>query len=95
MVELTLRDALLPEEFLDVACTEGPTPTEADRSQQLEEDMAEQLLSMAPRRCTTSPRWGDTRARPDTKLELLLPSLIAVVEDSFAIRPTTARRVRR
>ncbi|MDP9401851.1 MAG: hypothetical protein M3P85_00645, partial [Actinomycetota bacterium] len=48
VVELTLRDGLVPEEFLDVACKEGPTPAEADRAQQLKEEMAEQLLRMPP-----------------------------------------------
>jgi hypothetical protein len=48
VVELTLRDALVPEEFIDVACKEGPTPAEADRAQQLKEEMAEQLLRMPP-----------------------------------------------
>ncbi len=45
---MTLRDGLVPEEFLDVACKEGPTPAEADRAQQLKEEMAERLLSMPP-----------------------------------------------
>ena len=48
VVELTLRDELVPEEFIDVACKEGPTPAEADRAQQLKEEMAEQLLRMPP-----------------------------------------------
>jgi hypothetical protein len=48
VIELTLRDGLVPEEFLDFACKEGPTPAEADRAQQLKEEMAERLLSMPP-----------------------------------------------
>ena len=46
VVELTLRDGLVPEEFLDVACKDGPTPAEADRAQQLKEEIAERLLNM-------------------------------------------------
>lgn len=45
-VELRLRDGLVPDEFLDVACKEAPTPAEADRARQLKEEMAERLLSL-------------------------------------------------
>ncbi len=41
MVELTLRNGIVPEELVDVACKEGPTTAEADRAQQLKEEMAE------------------------------------------------------
>lgn len=46
VVELTLRAGLVPEEFLDVACKENPTPAEADRARQLKEEMAERLLGI-------------------------------------------------
>jgi hypothetical protein len=46
VVELTLRAGLVPDEFLDVACKERPTPAEADRAQQLKEEMAERLLGL-------------------------------------------------
>jgi hypothetical protein len=48
VVELTLRDGLVPGEFLDVVCKEGSTAAEADRARQLKEEMAERLLSMPP-----------------------------------------------
>jgi hypothetical protein len=63
VVELTLRDGLVPEEFLDVACKEGPTPAEVDRARQLKEEMAARLLSMRPEEVYDAARWGDPRAR--------------------------------
>jgi hypothetical protein len=47
-VDLTLRDGLVPDEFLRLACREAPTAAEADRAQELKEEMAERLLSLAP-----------------------------------------------
>ena len=46
VVDLVLRAGLVPDEFLDVACREAPTPAEADRARQLKEDMAERLLGL-------------------------------------------------
>ena len=46
VVDLTARAGLVPEEFLQVACKEAPTPAEAARAQQLKEEMAAQLLSL-------------------------------------------------
>jgi hypothetical protein len=46
VVELVARAHLIPDEFLDVACKESPTPAEAERSRQLKEDMAARLLSL-------------------------------------------------
>ncbi len=48
MVKLTLRDGLVPQEFIDVGCKEVPTSAEADRARQLKEEMAERLLSLDP-----------------------------------------------
>ena len=48
VVALTLRDGLVPEEFLQLACREAPTAAEADRAQQLKEEMAERLLGLQP-----------------------------------------------
>jgi hypothetical protein len=45
-VELVARAGLVPEEFLQFACKEGPTPDEAARAQQLKEEMAERLLGL-------------------------------------------------
>ncbi|HEX3394966.1 MAG TPA: FmdE family protein [Acidimicrobiales bacterium] len=47
-VELVLRGGLVPQEFLDVACKEGPNPAEAHCAQQLKEQIAERILSMPP-----------------------------------------------
>ena len=62
VVDLVLRPGLVPEDFLDVACKDGPTPAEADNAQQLKEEMAERLLPMpadevydADVRSTTAP----------------------------------------
>ena len=45
-VELVARAGLVPEEFLQLACTEAPTPAEAVRAHQLKEEMAERLLGL-------------------------------------------------
>ncbi len=46
VVDLTARAGLVPEDFLEVACREAPTPAEAARARQLKEEMAERLLSL-------------------------------------------------
>ena len=46
VVDLVLRPGLVPEDFLDVACRDNPTPAEAARAQQLKEEMAARLLSL-------------------------------------------------
>ncbi len=46
VVELVARAGLVPDEFLQLACREAPTPPEAARAQQLKEEMAERLLSL-------------------------------------------------
>ncbi len=46
VVELIARAGLVSEDFLQLACKEGPTPAEAVRSQQLKEEMAERLLRL-------------------------------------------------
>ena len=46
VVDLVARAGLVPEEFLQVACKEAPTPAEATRAQQLKEEMAARLLSL-------------------------------------------------
>ena len=46
VVDLVLRAGVMPEDFLDVACREEPTPAEAVRAQQLKEETAERLLSL-------------------------------------------------
>lgn len=48
VVDLALRDGLVPEEFLEVACKDAPSPAEADRARQLKEEMATRLLGLAP-----------------------------------------------
>ena len=48
VVDLALRQGLVPEEFLQVACREAPTPAEADRAQELKEEMADRLLKLPP-----------------------------------------------
>jgi hypothetical protein len=45
-VDLVLRPGLVQEDFLEVACRENPTPAEAERAQQLKEEMAERLLAL-------------------------------------------------
>ncbi len=46
VVELVARAGLVPRDFLQVACKEAPTPTDAVRAQQLKEEMAERLLRL-------------------------------------------------
>jgi hypothetical protein len=46
VVDLVARAGLVPEEFLQLACREAPTPDEAVRAQHLKEEMAERLLSL-------------------------------------------------
>ena len=46
VVDLVLRAGHVPEDFLQVACKEAPTPAEAARAQQLKEEMAERLLRL-------------------------------------------------
>ncbi len=46
VVDLTARAGLVPEDFLEVACREAPTPGETARARQLKEEMAERLLSL-------------------------------------------------
>lgn len=46
VVELTARAALVPDDFVEVACRENPSPAEAARAQRLKEEMAERLLSL-------------------------------------------------
>jgi hypothetical protein len=45
-VDLVLRAGLVPQDFLEVACKENPTPAEAERARQLKEEMAEHLVSL-------------------------------------------------
>jgi hypothetical protein len=45
-VDLVARAGLVPEEFLQLACQEDPTPAEAVRAAQLKEEMAERLLGL-------------------------------------------------
>ncbi len=46
VVELVARAGLVPEEFVEVACRENPTPAQAVRAQQLKEEMAERLMAL-------------------------------------------------
>jgi hypothetical protein len=46
IVELVARAGLVPEDFVQVACRENPTPEEAARAQRLKEEMAERLLGL-------------------------------------------------
>lgn len=60
VVDLALRDGLVPEGFLQLACRDAPTPAEADRADQLKQDMADRLLGLPPEevydaRVTASP----------------------------------------
>ncbi len=48
VVDLVLRAGHVPEDFLQVACKEAPTPAEAARAQQLKEQIAERLVPMPP-----------------------------------------------
>ena len=45
-VDLVLRPGLVPEEFLEVACRDNPSPAQAAHAQQLKEEMAARLLSL-------------------------------------------------
>ncbi|MGH9152063.1 MAG: hypothetical protein ACRD03_06645 [Acidimicrobiales bacterium] len=60
VVDLALRDGLVPEGFLQLACRDSPTPAQADRAAQLKQEMADRLLSLPPEevydaRLTASP----------------------------------------
>ena len=46
VVELVARAGVVPEEFVQVACKEAPTPAEAERAQELKEEMAARLLGL-------------------------------------------------
>jgi hypothetical protein len=46
VVELVLRAGHVPEDFLELACRDAPTPAEAARAQQLKEEMATRLLGL-------------------------------------------------
>lgn len=46
VVDLVARAELVPEEFLQLACREAPTPAEADRARQLKDEMAERLMRL-------------------------------------------------
>ncbi|MGI8776185.1 MAG: hypothetical protein ACR2LJ_02075 [Acidimicrobiales bacterium] len=46
VADLVARASLVPDEFLQVACREAPTPAEAIRSRQLKEEMTARLLSL-------------------------------------------------
>ncbi|MBW3613944.1 MAG: DinB family protein [Actinobacteria bacterium] len=46
VVDLALRQGLVPQEFLQLACREAPDAAEAARAQQLKEEMAERLLAL-------------------------------------------------
>ncbi len=46
VVDLVARAYLIPEEFLELACREAPTPAEAVRARQLKEEMADRLLGL-------------------------------------------------
>ena len=48
VVNLALRDGLVPEQFLELACKEAPSADEAERAQRLKEEMAARLLSLPP-----------------------------------------------
>jgi hypothetical protein len=45
-VDLIARAALIPADFVEVACREAPTPAQADHAQRLKEEMADRLLSL-------------------------------------------------
>ena len=48
VVDVALRDGLVPEDFIEVACKEAPTADEADRARQLKAEMADRLLRLPP-----------------------------------------------
>ena len=64
MVDLVARAGLVPEEFLQVACKENPTPAEAARAQQLKEEMAERLLRL-PADTVYDASTSTTASEPD------------------------------
>lgn len=45
-VDLVARADLIPDDFVQVACREAPTPAEAAHAQRLKEEMAERLLGL-------------------------------------------------
>jgi hypothetical protein len=45
-VDLVLRTGHVPEDFVEVACRDNPTPAEAALAQRLKEEMADRLLSL-------------------------------------------------
>ena len=45
-VDLAARADLIPDEFVEVACREAPTPSQAAHAQRLKEEMAERLLAL-------------------------------------------------
>ncbi|MGI8685528.1 MAG: hypothetical protein ACR2MO_10650 [Acidimicrobiales bacterium] len=68
MVDLALRDGLVPEEFLEVACREAPSAAEAEHAQQLKEEMAARLLRLPPEEVydaevTSGPSTDDPNTR--------------------------------
>jgi hypothetical protein len=46
VVDLVARPHVVPEEFVEVACREAPTPADAVRAQELKEEVAKRLLSL-------------------------------------------------
>jgi len=46
VVEVVARGEMVPEDFVQVACREAPTPADAARAHELKEEMAERLLSV-------------------------------------------------
>ena len=66
VVELVLRAGHVPEEFLQLACREAPTPAEAIRARQLKEEMAERLLSLPADEVYDASLVASRDAGPDT-----------------------------
>ncbi|HUR22817.1 MAG TPA: hypothetical protein VMZ73_02990 [Acidimicrobiales bacterium] len=58
VVDLVLRSGLVPDDFLQVACRENPTPAEAALAQQLKVEMAERLLSLPAEEVYDAARSG-------------------------------------
>jgi hypothetical protein len=48
VVDLALRDGLVPDRFVEVACKESPSAAEAEHARRLKEEMAARLLSLPP-----------------------------------------------
>ncbi|MGH9279264.1 MAG: hypothetical protein ACRD12_14305 [Acidimicrobiales bacterium] len=46
VVDLVARADLIPDDFVQVACREAPTPAEAAHAQHLKEEMADRLLGL-------------------------------------------------